>query len=160
MDWIGLRQTGGELVKKYRMVLLVILAGILLMLLPGRTPEAVEPAAVTVEPDLQEELAQILSQLEGAGKVRVLLTQAQGALTRYQADEDTGTNSARTDTVLVTTTDRGEAGLVQQVIPPIYRGAVVVCQGAGKASVRLAIVEAVANATGLPTNQISVLKMK
>jgi hypothetical protein len=39
-------------------------------------------------------------------------------------------------------------------------GAVIVCQGADKPVVRLAIVEAVADATGLSTDTITVLKMK
>jgi len=42
----------------------------------------------------------------------------------------------------------------------LYRGAVVVCQGGDNASVRLAVVEAVSNATGLTSDRITVLKMK
>jgi len=49
---------------------------------------------------------------------------------------------------------------VQQVNPPTYLGAVIVCQGADSASVRLAIVSAVGSVTGLSTDKITVLKMK
>ena len=55
---------------------------------------------------------------------------------------------------------RKQTGLVQQVNPPTYLGAVIVCQGADSASVRLAIVEAVGSVTGLSTDKITVLKMK
>ena len=160
MDIITLRQRSLELLKQYRYVLLVVLAGILLMVLPGeKEPEAI-PTQSQVQPALQEELAELLSRLEGAGKVKVLLTEAEGAKTTYQSDTDIRTDAQQSDTVLITGSDRSQTGLVRQVDPPRYQGAVVLCQGAHRASVRLAIVEAVANATGLPTSRISVLKMK
>ena len=62
--------------KKYKIALLVLLAGIGLMLLPtGRTPTE-NPAALPTQPEvtLQESLEAILSQIAGAGEVRVLLT--------------------------------------------------------------------------------------
>lgn len=162
MDTMTLRQRGPELLKKYRYVVLVILAGILLMALPAeKEPEAVQAQTQTqVQPALQEELAELLGRLEGAGKVKVLLTEAEGSKTTYQSDTDIRTDAQQSDTVLVTGSDRAQTGLVRQVDPPRYQGAVVLCQGAHRASVRLAIVEAVANATGLPTSRISVLKMK
>lgn len=143
--------------KKYRMAAVVLLVGILLMLLPTSKEEAASVSPSVPETQaLQQELEELLSHLEGAGKVRLLLTQAQGSVTHYQVDE----SSSGFDTVLVTAADRSQQGLVSQVDPPVYLGAVVLCQGAGKASVRLAVVEAVSKATGLSSSKISVLKMK
>ena len=62
--------------------------------------------------------------------------------------------------MILTDGSRAQQALVEQVIPPVYLGAVVLCQGAGSAAVRLSVVEAVSRATGLSTNQIVVLKMK
>ena len=159
MDWVELKSRAGELFKKYRYVLLVLLAGLLLMLLPGGSKKqtSVEPTVQT-EPqaELQESLEDILSQIQGAGRVKVLLTQREGERTVYQTDTDDN----RRDTVILTDENRAQTGLVQQVNPPAYQGAVVVCQGAGSASVRLAIVDAVASATGLSTDKIIVLKMR
>lgn len=165
MDWVALCERGMELLKKYRYVLLVLLAGIFLMALPsgGEKKEAAQetiPAETQAEPDLQDSLAEILSQIDGAGKVRVLLTQSAGAQTVYQTDEDISDSSVQSDTVVISDSDRVQTGLIRQVNPPTYLGAIVLCQGADKAAIRLAIVEAVANATGLSTNKISVLKMK
>ena len=53
-----------------------------------------------------------------------------------------------------------ESGLIRQINPPAYLGAIVVCQGADNNTVRLAIVEAVSRATGLGADKISVLKMR
>ena len=108
---------------------------------------------------MDQELAHILSQIQGAGEVRVLLTETSGAQTVYQTDVD-GAQDRHEKTVIITGADRSQAGLVQQVIPPKYMGAIVVCHGADNATVRLAIVEAVSKVTGLGADRISVLKMK
>lgn len=158
MELIALKRRSLEWFKKYRICLLVLLAGVVLMCIPEGEPQTQAATPQSQEqPELQERLGELLSHMEGAGKVRVLLTQSQGVSTQYQTD--TGGNGA-VDTVIVTGADRAQTGLVCQVDPPVYLGAVVLCQGAGKASVRLAIVDAVAKATGLPTSKITVLKMK
>ena len=83
-----------------------------------------------------------------------MLTEASGEEIIYQTDGE------RADTVLVTDESRREQGLVRTRQPPVYRGAIVVCTGADSAAVRLAIVEAVANVTGLGADKITVLKME
>ena len=153
---------------KYKHFLLILLVGIGLMLLPvgGKsTQNAPAPAAQTPSVEtLQAQLSQLLSQLEGAGKVQVLLTQATGEKTIYQMDTDSSADdrgeTVREDTVLVSDSSRNQAGLVQRIDPPSYLGAVVLCQGAENSAVKLAITEAVANATGLGYHRITVLKMK
>ena len=87
-------------------------------------------------------------------------TQREGERAVYQTDEDSTSSGIRSDTVLLNGSDRSQTGLVQQVNPPTYLGAVIVCQGADSASVRLAIVSAVGSVTGLSTDKITVLKMK
>lgn len=156
-------------IRKYKYVALVLLVGLFLMMLPEvgdkDTAQQVEtkPAQAT-EPDTAKQLSEILSQIQGAGKVEVMLTEASGAKTIYQTDEDdtsdADSSSKRKTTITVTDADRNESGLIQQVDPPVYLGAVVVCQGADSPTVRLAIVEAVSAVTGLGADRISVLKMK
>lgn len=165
MDRGELMQKAGDLLRKYRWPILVLVIGVILMLLPSAEPhDSVTPAASQAEkPGMDQELAHILSQIQGAGEVRVLLTESSGAQTVYQTDVDGSSASAQDrheKTVIITGADRSQAGLVQQVIPPKYMGAIVVCHGANNATVRLAIVEAVSKVTGLGADRISVLKMK
>ena len=151
MDFLSIRDRLREGARKYRTVLLVVLAGIFLMAIPERRP--VPPTPEKPKTELSQELSALLSSVEGAGRVRVLLTAAGGEETVYQSDGDSRT-------VVISDGQRGEQGLVRQVKPPRYRGAVVLSQGAGNAAVRLCLVEAVSKATGLTSDRISVLKMK
>jgi len=92
--------------------------------------------------------------------VQVMLSIASGERTQYITNTDSSESTTRTETVIITDSERNESGLIEQMNPPIYRGAVVVCQGADSAAVRLAITQAVAKITGLSTDNICVLKMK
>ena len=155
-----------KLLAKYKHVLLILLVGIGLMLLPSGGKSTSQNAA-TAEPEpiaktqtLQEQLSDLLSRMEGAGRVEVLLTLATGEETLYQTDGDRTSETERFDTVLVSDSGHNETGLIRQVNPPTYLGAVVLCQGADISALRLAITQAVANATGLGYHKITVLKMK
>ena len=161
-------QRVGDFLKKKRAAALVLLAGILLMLLPtGReqSQSAASPEETTPrEQTLEERLENILREVSGVGTVRVLLTQDAGEERVYQLDEqelsDGDRRELRQETVTVTQSDRQQDGLVKKVVSPVYRGAVIVCQGGDNPTVRLSVVEAVSGATGLPSNRITVLKMK
>lgn len=167
MAWVGWKDTVKSIFAKYRYALLVLGLGLVLMLWPGSqgtqrsvsTSEEPVPAA-----GMQAELETILSQIQGVGKVQLLLTQQKGPETLYQQDEDmdsdSDSSSSRRDTVILTDQTRAETGLVRQVNPPVYLGAVVVCQGGDQPQVRLAVVEAVCAATGLTADKVTVLKMK
>lgn len=166
MDAVEYKLAALEYVKKYRLVFLVVLIGAFLMLMPEKKQTTQEIPAQTIpeEQNLETELARILSKIDGAGKTEVLLTESAGEQTYYQTNEDISSSDhgedRRRDTVLVTNSEREETGLIRRRDPPVYKGAIVLCQGAANAQVRLSIVEAVANATGLSTDKITVLKMK
>lgn len=166
MEGIDFKRGGLDFFKKYRYVLLIFLIGLFLMLMPQqKTQEPVmKPAEQPTEPSLEESLEAILSKIDGAGKTEVLLTQAMGEQIMYQTNEDASetdmSESIRKDTVMIVGEGRDETGLIRRIDPPVYLGAVVLCQGGDNPHIRLSIVEAVSNATGLTTDRITVLKMK
>ncbi len=167
MDLKQMKSKALTAVTKHKYALAIVVLGLILMLLPmGGEKEKAQPVQVqqeTAGEDPGQALEALLSKIDGAGKVEVLLTYASGSLTVYQEDVDIkeGDNgTSRYDTVIIRGENGVETGLVQQVIPAKYLGAVVLCQGANKPAVKLAIVEAVSKATGLGADQISVLKMK
>lgn len=167
MDWMNIAGSAKNLVGKYKYVLLILLLGILLMSLPEGSKESIKAEISVPAPvyaSKAEELEAILSQISGVGKVRVMLTEAAGSETIYQTDEDRSETSdaqnIRVETVIVSGSERTETGLVRTVVPPVYLGAIIVCQGGDSPAVRLSVAEAVSNVTGIGTDRITVLKMK
>ena len=160
MDGNEPRQRINALFGKYKYPILVVLVGLGLLLLPTRETETPSVPVETVrEASLEQRLEELLAQIEGAGAVRVLLTEDVGRETLWQTDVQSDTDSVREDTVIVEDADRNETGLVRRTTEPSYRGAVILCLGADAPSVKLAIVEAVRCVTGLGADQISVQKM-
>lgn len=164
----GLKKIGVFLTK-YKYVALVVLIGVGLMMLPNsekRKAQVQEKQTqhIVEETTTEELLAEILCQIKGVGDVRVLLTKGKGEETIFQTDTDAtgaGTEGRRqSTTVTITDADRTQRGLVRQVNPARFLGAVVVCQGADDPQVRLQVIDAVSKATGLRSNCIAVLKMK
>ena len=155
-----------ETLKKHKYAVFVLMLGLILMWSPFSSDEdsATQPTTpAEPQPSVSQQLSEILSQIQGAGKVQVMLSVEKGEETVYQRDEEIscGENATtRISTVIITDGDRAQSGLIQQVIPPKYLGAVVLCQGAENAAVKLAIVNAVSNITGISSDRISVLKMK
>lgn len=147
--------------KKYRGAVLVLLCGITLMCLP-RQQETKKAAVPEVQQQtLEQALEKILSQVSGAGEVRVLLSGQLSETKRYQTDDtQSGSGELRQETVILTGENRVQTALVRQTEAATYRGAIVVCQGAENPKVALSVVQAVAAVTGLSTNRITVLKMK
>lgn len=152
---------------KFKYAAIVLAIGLILLMLPGKSTKSFETKIVqeTVNQTLEiESLAQILQSIHGAGKVQVLLSIASGEKTLYQTNSDSSTSgdgsSTRIETVIITDAQHSESGLISQVDPPTYLGAIVVCEGADSPSVKLSVTQAVSKITGLGTDSICVLKMK
>lgn len=168
MELGSIRTKASEAIRKYKFVAIILLVGVGLMLLPtgskrNKTGTSGNEKNISGE-SINDALEDILSKIDGAGDVRVYLSIAAGEETVYQTDKDStaseSSNTTKNDTIIVTDSERNQSGLIKQVIPPRYQGAIVLCDGADSASVRLAIVDAVSKATGLSYDHISVLKMK
>ena len=158
-----------EAFRKYKYVWIVLLVGILLMLLPSPTDkenhnELPATEQENVQENMELRLESLLSEVSGAGQVKVLLSVSQGEQTIYQTDSSyaQGQNDTdtRTQTILITDSQRNETGLMHQIKPPKYMGAIILAQGADDPVVKLEIVEAVGKITGLGADRISVLKMQ
>ena len=168
MDIKKLQKSTAMILQKYKYVVLVLAVGLILMLLPssGGHQETVIQTDVDLitEVTIQEQLEEILSCIQGAGKVKVMLTETMGEETVYQCDQDQSisdtTSTVRSETGTVTDAQRNESGLICQVNPPKYLGAIILCQGADDPALKLAIAHAVSKITGLGTDKIAILKMK
>lgn len=148
---------------KYKVPILVLMLGALLLLLPsgGKTEGRAQaaPDAGTELTDLQTQLQALLEQVDGVGRVELLLRAAGSGETIYQLDTRTSENSTENTTVF-SSAQSEKTPVVTQVRYATFTGAVVVCDGAGSASVRLRVTQAVSSLTGLGSDKITVIKMK
>ena len=159
----------GCLFSRYYGVALVLLAGICLMLWPT-SGETQEVAVAAADPgfDLQqqeEKLQQLLSQMEGVGKVQVMLSLQESSRQILAEDRKIQYNGSvlqpedleKEEMTLTVSRGSGEEEVVvTQTVYPQYRGALVVCTGGNNAEVKLAVTEAVSVITGLRSDRISV----
>ena len=145
--------------RKNRIAILAALLGLLLLLWPtGSKREAAKTETAVAGFSLaetEERLETLLRQIDGAGEVRVMLTLADGGEAVYQVDETVRDDGREEQTVLA-----GKAPVLVQTRQPQFQGAVVVCEGADSAAVKLAVTEAVASLTGLGSGKIAVVKME
>ena len=158
--------------EKYKFVLLVLLAGLLLLLLPlpsggGETAHAgeAEQAATAFSVDeLEEKLEATLSRIDGAGEVTVALTLRSGARQVLAQDvtvsDREGSSGEERTTVVISGGSGREEAVALQELAPQFQGAVVVCTGGDDPTVRLKLAEAVADLTGLGADRISICKGK
>ncbi len=153
---------------KYQMVLVVICVGLLLMLWPNGGEEAEEVEELIAQTStsyfdvdaLEEKLQDVLSQIDGAGEVRVILTVDSSAKQIVAQDGETVIDGEEreqsVDTVIISQASGAEGVVPIQELAPEFRGALVVCSGGDNSTVRLQITQAVSAVTGLSTDKIAV----
>ena len=154
---------------KYRYVLLVVLVGAVLLLLPTGGGASAQPdgtaagAALDYDPsELEARLEAVLSRVEGAGEVEVVLTVRSGprqVLAEDHTQEREGDReSGESTTVLLSRGSAGEETVAVEQRSPQFRGALVVCSGGDDPAVRLTLTQAVSAVTGLGADRISICK--
>lgn len=156
----------GEFLRKYKYIILVLAVGMLLMLLPSgeKTPSA-EVEKTWEEFSLEEtetKLKKLLEKMNGVGRVDLMLTLKTGTQLQLAEDAEKSLQDGRTEsghqTVVLSRGSGTEDVVVTQQRYPLYQGALVVCEGADSAAVRLAVIDAVSAITGLSSEKISVVR--
>ena len=119
-------------------LLLVAVAGVLLMLIPSGKDAggADDESSVSYKDNLEEELEDMCSSIEGVGRCRVVLTLDEGERLEYSGSK-----------------------LIASY-PPRVLGIVVICEGADKSGVRQDITESLTALFDIGANRVEVVKMK
>ena len=128
------------------------------------------------EDDIEARLSNILSNIQGVGNVKVLLTYSETSTYVPIYNENTkGSNTTETDssggsrTISETDSQKevifkedgsgNKEPITKSIISPKIEGAIITAQGADDANVKASIIQAVEAATGLATHKIQVFKM-
>lgn len=124
---------------------------------------------ISVTAELEEKIADILSSITGAGKVKVLITFSSTVEKVYYTTESTTTNKTtngsgsttemETSTSTVVKDGNNEPVVVKELLPEVL-GVVVVSAGAKNISTKLALIKAVQTVLGINANIIEVFAMQ
>lgn len=109
-------------------------------------------AALEYQQELERRLAELISQIDGAGRCAVMVTLESGEERVYATDTLTGESQSQTTHVLL---DSGGA-LEQTVRLPRVCGAAVICDGGGDVRVAARVTELVSALLDIPSNRVCV----
>lgn len=159
--------------QKYQYFLLVVAVGIILMLtsmpnLKKEQPEEEQETGAFQLSEFEQQVEQVLTKIDGAGRVQVTLSLQTGGESVYASDVNRSTQSSGADSSsenyqsavsIISDGSYGEAPILVRSDYPKFRGAVVVCDGADSDRVKLDMTDAVRALCGLSSDQISIIKM-
>lgn len=125
---------------------------------------------------MEEKLEDILSNVKGVGRVKVMITYSKTSQIIPMYDEDSSTSiteekdsgggtrivnetTSKKD-IIYKETDGAKTPITQFVINPAIEGAIIAAEGAGDANIKTNIIQAVEAVTGIATYKIQVLELK
>lgn len=125
----------------------------------GKAKPAENPAAsedfYAYEKELEQRLEELLSNVDGAGKTRVMVTLESTQMNVYAMDERDSMGGTEKTHILL---DEGGA-LTETIQTPEIGGVAVLCEGGDNVKVAARIHEILSSLLGLSTGRISVTKM-
>lgn len=147
--------------KNNRIICIILIIGVVLMLISGGGREKSKVSETKTAYDEEERLAKILSDIDGAGEVSVMITYYSTA--EKDIAYETKTNSVGHETRNESSEDKravmtdGEPMVLKEVYPKA-RGVIVTADGGDNPIVRQAISEAVTAVTDVGAHRVRIYK--
>ena len=147
--------------KNNRLICLILIIGVVFMLFSGGGKEKEQSVKAVATIDEEERLEEILSHIDGAGQVSVMITY-------YSTSEkdiayETKTNTVGFDSRSEESEDKkavmtdGEPMVIKEVYPKV-KGVIVAADGGSSSVVRQAISEAVTAVMDVPAHRVKIYK--
>jgi stage III sporulation protein AG len=128
------------------------------------------------ETQTENRLEGIIGQINGVGRVKVLVTVESGVENIYETDNKSSTGktqneggssgqtqqngSSESSHVIIDDSGGGQEALLTKQLQPEILGVVIVCDGGNNPEVKESVIDSVSTALNLPTNRISINKMQ
>lgn len=165
--------------KRTKLIFVAGIIGILLILCSELIPQSSSDAGSEEENDqisfdetaaykknIEDQLADIISQIQGVGDVKVMITisgtkeyvYAEQSDVNQQTESGSGSLQQKNEIILADTKDEKKP-VVRKIISPQIGGAVIVCEGASDPQTKERVINAVTAALGLTSGKISVEPM-
>lgn len=160
--------------KKSLIVIIIGIIGIFLLVISELLPKenhnkskSAENETISVsysdyEKDIEQRLQNIISKIDGAGNVSVMVTLDCTVESVYaQEEKDTnGSNQSHENQYVIVKNDDGESGILLKTTEPQIRGVAVVCSGGASAIVRQNITDTVTAVLGISSARVNISAMK
>lgn len=166
------------LLKRYRAPILVLFVGVLLLVFTSTPQNKPQPERDEMDNgtaqvakgtfdlgEFETKLAESLSQIEGVGRVTLTLTmksteESVYAINIRQSQQNADASSYESELSIVSGSGYAQQPVLVKNLYPTFRGALVLCDGAGSDTVKLAITQAISATCGIGADKVSVLKMQ
>lgn len=148
-------------------VVLIIISEFVTEKPKSQEKEQVQSSFFDYESDIENRLCDIISQINGAGRVKVMVTLKSGEEKKYaynemfQAKNDENSSDSKTENeYVVIDGEKGDECVLLKTEFPEIQGVIVVCDGGDNSVIKNEITNAVSALLNISTNNISVIKMK
>ena len=138
--------------------------------------DAVSVSAQEYSDKLERDLETLLSGIEGAGRVNVMVTLQNGVEYVYASADKTSSNTSQSEATsggesresrentessyIIIKTEKGEEALVRTELMPSVKGVVIVCDGGNDPETSRRISQAAATALGISANKVCIVPMR
>lgn len=152
--------------KHTNLVYLILIIGVVLLAITSFFPEEEQAvgAESTIEcENIEEELEEILSQMAGVGKTKVLITyESDGEkVVAKDIERDKSETSGRSSEKVVTVNSGGgQVPIILSQRSPGIKGVLVICDGGADANVRKRLMEAIEAVTNVSTHNIAIFEKR
>ena len=159
--------------KKSLIVIIIGIIGVILLIASELIPQGSKEKAesddektVSVsysdyEKDIEQRLQNIISKIDGAGTVSVMVTLDCTVESVYAQEqkETVGENQSRENEYVIIKNSDGESGILLKTTQPQVRGVAVVCSGGGSAVVRQNITDTLTAVLGISAARVNISAM-
>lgn len=164
MDVLKLKETVVTKIKNYPKVLVyivvVILCSFLLLVINSQNSEhddrvdTVSDVQTEYADFLEDQLKEIISQMDGVGNVKVMVTVEGTVSYEYVRDINRSDSKIESDTVLLS----NKEALIKQIVNPKVSGVLVICDGGDSAVIKEKITRAVSTVLDISSSKVYITK--
>ncbi len=153
--------------KKLLFIVILGFSGMVFLLFSGNDkseslPKKTDTDITAVEQALEEKLMSLIKTVDGAGRVKVMVTVdcLQERTVAVNTETESGENKEEYKNEYVIVENSGDSdGLLLKITAPVIRGVGITCEGADISAVKQEIIRLVSAALGVPVNRIWVTGM-
>ncbi len=133
---------------------------LLILGLTGKSTEAINDEVSFPQPEseyakeVEKKLEEIISEIDGVGKISVMVTVEGTVKYEYQTDASKSESRDEFETVIIS----NKTPLIKSIENPKISGVLVICDGGDSVKIREKVIYAVSTVLDIPTNKVYITR--